>query len=57
VVERDSLPDCLQITALSSDGQIMGLRHRTLPIEGVQFHPESVASEHGHALLRNFLTA
>jgi anthranilate synthase component 2 len=57
VVERDSLPDCLQITALSGDGQIMGLRHRTLPIEGVQFHPESVASEHGHALLRNFLTA
>ncbi len=57
VVERDSLPDCLEITALSTDGQIMGLRHRTMPIEGVQFHPESVASEHGHALLRNFLTA
>lgn len=57
VVERESLPDCLEVTAWSADGQIMGLRHRTLPIEGVQFHPESVASEHGHALLRNFLTA
>jgi anthranilate synthase component 2 len=57
VVERDSLPDCLEVTAWSTDQQIMGLRHRSLPIEGVQFHPESVASEHGHALLRNFLTA
>jgi anthranilate synthase component 2 len=57
VVERETLPECLEITAWTDDGQIMGLRHRTLSIEGVQFHPESVASEHGHALLRNFLTA
>ncbi|HMQ95022.1 MAG TPA: aminodeoxychorismate/anthranilate synthase component II [Amaricoccus sp.] len=55
VVERDSLPDSLEVTAESADGTIMGLRHRTLPIHGVQFHPESIASEHGHALLRNFL--
>ena len=55
VVERDALPDTLEITAESGDGTIMGLRHRTLPIHGVQFHPESIASEHGHALLRNFL--
>jgi anthranilate synthase component 2 len=57
VVERESLPGCLEVTALSDDGQVMGLRHRALPVEGVQFHPESVASEHGHALLRNFLSA
>ncbi len=55
VVERDSLPDCLEITATLEDGTIMGLRHRELPIEGVQFHPESIASQHGHALLQNFL--
>jgi anthranilate synthase component II len=54
-VARDTLPDCLQITAETGDGIIMGLRHRSLPIEGVQFHPESIASEHGHAMLRNFL--
>jgi anthranilate synthase component 2 len=55
VVERATLPDCLEVTASSSDGEIMGLRHRTFAIEGVQFHPESIASEHGHALLKNFL--
>jgi anthranilate synthase component 2 len=55
VVERDSLPDCLDITATLEDGTIMGLQHRTLPIHGVQFHPESIRSEHGHALLQNFM--
>jgi len=55
VVERASLPDCLEITAWLEDGTIMGLQHRELPIHGVQFHPESIASEHGHALLKNFL--
>jgi anthranilate synthase component II len=56
VVERASLPDALEVSA-EVDGEIMGLRHRTLPIEGVQFHPESILSEHGHAMLRNFLNA
>lgn len=55
VVERDSCPDCLEITAELEDGTIMGLQHRELPIHGVQFHPESIASQHGHALLKNFL--
>jgi anthranilate synthase component 2 len=56
VVERDSLPETLAITAELDDGTIMGLQHRELPIHGVQFHPESIRSEHGHALLDNFLT-
>jgi len=55
-VSRESLPDCLEITAWTADGEIMGLRHRTLAVEGVQFHPESIASECGHELLKNFLT-
>ncbi|MBY6200505.1 aminodeoxychorismate/anthranilate synthase component II [Maritalea mobilis] len=55
VVERASLPDELEITAELDDGTIMGLRHKTLPIEGVQFHPESIRSEHGHAMLKTFL--
>ncbi|HKF60475.1 MAG TPA: aminodeoxychorismate/anthranilate synthase component II [Dongiaceae bacterium] len=55
VVERDSLPDCLEVTAETEAGLIMGVAHRDLPIHGVQFHPESIASEHGHRLLGNFL--
>jgi anthranilate synthase component 2 len=54
-VERDSLPECLEVTAWTEDGEIMGLRHRTLAVEGVQFHPEAILTEHGHALLGNFL--
>jgi anthranilate synthase component 2 len=56
VIERVSLPDCLEITAWTDDGEIMGVRHKTLPVEGVQFHPESILTEHGHELLKNFLT-
>jgi anthranilate synthase component 2 len=54
-LERESLPACLEVTATAEDGEIMGVRHTTLPVEGVQFHPESILTEHGHALLRNFL--
>lgn len=56
VIERATLPDCLEITAWTEDGEIMGVRHKTLAVEGVQFHPESILTEHGHALLNNFLT-
>ncbi len=56
-IERASLPDCLEITAWTDDGEIMGVRHKEFNIQGVQFHPESILSEHGHALLKNFLAA
>ena len=55
VVERDSLPDALGVTAETDDGLVMGLSHKSRPVHGVQFHPESIASEHGHLLLKNFL--
>jgi len=54
-VEPESLPDSLRVTATAPDGTIMGLMHKTLPVEGVQFHPESIASEYGHEMIRNFL--
>ncbi|MGJ8619348.1 MAG: anthranilate synthase component II [Methylophilaceae bacterium] len=57
VIERESMPDCLEITAWTDDNEIMGIRHKTLPVEGVQFHPESVLTEHGHKLLENFIKA
>ena len=55
VIDRNTLPACLEITATSEDGEIQGVRHKTLAIEGVQFHPESILTEHGHAMLKNFL--
>jgi anthranilate synthase component 2 len=55
-IERETLPGELAISATTDDGEIMGVRHKTLPIEGVQFHPESILTEHGHAMLKNFLT-
>ena len=54
-IEKSSCPDVLEMTAWTDDGEIMGVRHRALPIEGVQFHPESILTEHGHAMLKNFL--
>ena len=54
-IARESLPDVLEVTAWTDDGEIMGVRHKTLDIEGVQFHPESILTEHGHDMLRNFL--
>lgn len=55
IVDRNSLPDCLEVTAQTEDGLIMGLQHKEYNIHGVQFHPESIASDHGHALLKNFV--
>lgn len=55
VIERETLPDCLEITAWTADGEIMGVRHKALPIEGVQFHPEAILTQHGHRMLDNFL--
>lgn len=54
-IERESCPECLEVTAWTEDGEIMGVRHRDLPIEGVQFHPESILTEGGHHMLKNFL--
>lgn len=56
-IERATCPACLKVTAWTDDGEIMGIQHRTLDIEGVQFHPESILTEHGHAMLKNFLTS
>jgi anthranilate synthase component 2 len=55
VIERETLPNCLEITAWTDDGEIMGVRHKTLAVHGVQFHPESILTEHGHDMLKNFL--
>ena len=55
VIERETLPDCLEVTAWTDDGEIMGVRHKTLAVHGVQFHPESILTEHGHDMLDNFL--
>ena len=56
IVKPETLPDCLEVTAETAEGEIMGLRHRTLPVWGVQFHPESIATEHGMNILQNFLS-
>jgi anthranilate synthase component 2 len=56
VIERSSIPDCLEITAWTDDGEIMAVRHKEFAVAGVQFHPESIVTEHGHALLKNFLS-
>jgi len=56
LVEKESLPDCLEITAWTEEGEVMGIRHRQYAVEGVQFHPESILTEHGHKILQNFLT-
>ena len=55
VIENETIPECLEVTARSEDGEIMGVRHRALGVEGVQFHPEAILTEHGHQLLKNFL--
>jgi anthranilate synthase component 2 len=55
VIERATLPECLEITAWTEDDEIMGVRHKTLKIEGIQFHPESILSQYGHDMLKNFL--
>ncbi len=55
VIEKESLPECLEITAWTMDGEIMGVRHKTMSVHGVQFHPESILTEHGHEMLKNFL--
>lgn len=57
VIKKETLPDCLEVTAQSEDGEIMGVRHKTLPVEGVQFHPESILTESGKLLLKNFLVS
>ena len=54
-IQVDTLPDTLEVTASTDDGLIMGMQHKSMPLHGVQFHPESIASENGHALLQNFL--
>ena len=55
VIERATLPECLEVTAWTEDGEIMGISHRTMAVEGVQFHPESILTEHGYKILANFL--
>ena len=54
-IEPETMPGCLEVTATADDGEVMGVRHREFAVEGVQFHPEAILTEHGHALLKNFL--